>query len=138
MQKARNTKKPQTPGAAPKPEQMPPQEAAPVAEPVAEQTAPEESAAPDAADGDQQVTVSVAELEAMIASRVDQAAAQAVHNFRREQQAGKKVAEKLPPQSEFDPETLERAQLSEDGWVVPLVSQSDRIRMEAEAKKVQG
>lgn len=138
MPNARNRKAPQTPGEAPKAEQMPPQEPAPVADPVAEQTAPEESAAPDAADGDQQVTVSVAELEAMITSRVDQAAAQAVHAFRREQQAGKKKEPDLPNAADIDPDEIENSVLTKTGWVVPRVSKTDKLRMENEAKKIKG
>lgn len=80
-----------------------------------------------------QVTLSMADLEALIQSRVDGAvdgaAAKAVHEYRRGQQSGKAVKAVLPEQSKFDPENMDRAELSKDGWVVPVAFPSDKKRM---------
>lgn len=115
----------QTPGEAPEPEQQPPQEE--LLENTQGDIPPE--------DGDEQITLTKAELRDMVSGMVESEAARAVKAYRREQMQPKVKDVNLPDQSEVKVENIRRAVLSKQGYVVPLVAESDRRRMEAEVKR---
>ena len=75
--------------------------------------------------GDEVVTVKLSELEALIDAKV----AEGVKAHRRATELGKQKKEDLPTQASIDTDKLERAVLTQDGWVCPKVDPADAKRM---------
>lgn len=113
---------PRTPGEQPNLDQMPPQQ---------DVTPP--SPAPEAAP-EQVFEMTESQLESIVQSMVDKRVegriAQEVRNVRTNTRNPQNSVENLPDQTEIDPKKIERAVLTKQGYVCPLIHATDRLRME--------
>jgi len=132
MPERKNTRKlnPRPVGTEPGAEQMPPQ----VGDEELDTTAADTGK--DQAAQDEQITVSKSDLQAMIDAAVEQKVeaqvVDAVKQARRKAELSRKVDDRanLPDQSEVDPDKIERAVLTKQGYVCPTVHPTDRKRLE--------
>jgi hypothetical protein len=95
----------------------------------------EESTAPNDG-GEDSITLSKSDLQALIADQVQAQVERSVVS-----QVGKargSISKPLPHQSEVDATTIKRSVLTTEGYVVPVISQGDRIRMQKQAEQAKG
>jgi hypothetical protein len=122
---AKRNLKPQTPGAQVDNSQLPPQDG------EVEETVDVVEEAVET-EADEEITIKKSDLEAMVAGMVEKQVVTEVKAARRRTELASRVddRENLPDQKDVDATKISRAVLTKQGWVCPIVHQSDRLRME--------